>query len=283
MDIGVVAELWRYPVKSFGGENLQTAEIHSDGLTADRAWALQDSNTGDIVNGKRCPKILELSASYNGNAHSGLAYGDKVATAGIQFPDGRVLSSRDVNIHELISDFVNRSVALVSLQPPEDVEHYRLSEAAGAERASSPNLSETSEDILTLLEQFSCPPGTYVDAYPLHMITRTALTELQRESNGDADARRFRPNIIVETEEESSGFPEFEWVGRGLQIGDALLRVDSRTLRCSMPARSLPQFGLPSAPEVNSTLVRLSDRFLGVNLVVVKPGKVILGDRVSLV
>lgn len=283
MKIGIVTELWRYPVKSFGGEKLYSGKIHSQGVAADRCWVLQDANTGDIVNGKRCPKILELSAFYSTGAHTGLAYGDQIASADIVFPDGRVLSSRDENIHRVISEFIDRDVRLTSLQPPEDLDHYRLSEAAGAERASTPNLSENSAEIKQMLEQYSCPPGSYVDAYPLHMLTRTALTELQRESNSDADARRFRPNLIVETETDSPAFPEFDWVGRGLQIGEALLKVDSRTLRCAMPARALPQFDLPAAPEVNSTLIKLSDRFLGVNLLVVQAGKVSVGDSVVLV
>ncbi|MDB3856109.1 MOSC N-terminal beta barrel domain-containing protein [Halieaceae bacterium] len=283
MNIGMVAELWRYPVKSFGGEQLDHGDIHNQGLVADRCWALQDKTSGDIVNGKHCPKILQLSARYSSGAHTGVVYGDQIASADIIFADSRVISSRDDNIHRAISEFIGREVVLAALQPPEDLEHYRLSEGAGAERASRPNLSENSSEIKHLLEQFSCPPGTYVDAYPLHMLTRTALSELQRESRGDADARRFRPNLIVESEGDTGAFPEFDWVGRGLQIGEALLKVDSRTLRCAMPARSLPQFDLPDAPEVNSTLIKLSDRFLGVNLLVVKPGKVCVGDPVLLV
>lgn len=282
MNIGTVAELWRYPVKSFGGEKLDSGEIHSQGLVADRCWALQDAN-GDVVNGKHCPKILQLNACYSSGAHNGVAYGEQIASADIVFPDGRILSSRDDSIHSAISEFIERDVKLATLQPPEDLEHYRLSEEAEAQRASTPNLSETSAEIKRLLEQFSCPPGTYVDAYPLHMLTRTALSELQRESQGDADARRFRPNLIVESENDAGAFPEFDWVGRGLQIGGALLKVDSRTLRCAMPARAMPQFDLPAAPEVNSTLIKLSDRFLGVNLVVVKTGKVSVGDPVLLV
>tara|TARA_B110000444_G_C18827196_1_gene591010 strand:+ start:1108 stop:1956 length:849 start_codon:yes stop_codon:yes gene_type:complete len=282
MNIGVLSELWRYPVKSFGGEKLVCGEIHNQGLVADRCWALQDLN-GDIVNGKNCPKILQLSAYYSASVHEGVAYGDQIASTDVVFPNGIILNSRDDRIHRTISEFIEKDVRLLALQPPEDLEHYRLSDVACAERDALPNLSETSADIKQLLKHFSCPPGSYVDAYPIHMLTRNALRELKHESQGDADARRFRPNIIIESEYDAEAFPEFDWIGRGLQIGGALFKVDSRTLRCAMPARAIPQFGLPPAPEVNGTLHRLTDRFLGVNLLVVKSGRVSLGDPILLI
>ena len=38
--VGSVAGLWRFPVKSMGGEPLEQAELGKGGLLGDRAYAL---------------------------------------------------------------------------------------------------------------------------------------------------------------------------------------------------------------------------------------------------
>ena len=48
-----IAELWRYPVKSMGGERLDAAEVLGGGIVGDRRWALRAVGTGLIVSVKR--------------------------------------------------------------------------------------------------------------------------------------------------------------------------------------------------------------------------------------
>ena len=38
----MVAEIWRYPVKSMAGERLESCEVAETGLDGDRRWALVD-------------------------------------------------------------------------------------------------------------------------------------------------------------------------------------------------------------------------------------------------
>jgi uncharacterized protein len=64
--VGVVSGLWRFPVKSMGGERLQTAEVSTLGLLGDRAHALIDAETGKVVSAKtrwskrraRCGRVM---------------------------------------------------------------------------------------------------------------------------------------------------------------------------------------------------------------------------------
>ena len=49
MQVGVVSELWRYPVKSLGGESLAAARLTSQGVVGDRCWAFVDAGSGDDV------------------------------------------------------------------------------------------------------------------------------------------------------------------------------------------------------------------------------------------
>lgn len=76
-----VAEIWRYPVKSLGGERLDHAEVGPLGIQADRAWGLYDTVTGLVLTARRVPALLFLSAR--------MEHGRPVITDG----DGAVLDS----------------------------------------------------------------------------------------------------------------------------------------------------------------------------------------------
>ncbi len=57
-----VQEIWRYPVKSLGGEQLTTARVDELGIEGDRAWGIYDPETEMILTGRREPALLFLSA-----------------------------------------------------------------------------------------------------------------------------------------------------------------------------------------------------------------------------
>ena len=47
--IGTVAQLWRYPVSSVGGERLEHAELSETGVGGDRRWCLVDTSSGEVA------------------------------------------------------------------------------------------------------------------------------------------------------------------------------------------------------------------------------------------
>lgn len=59
-----VTALWRYPVKSVGGESLDHAEINGFGIVGDRHWAIRNNETGKFLTARREPKLLFASARY---------------------------------------------------------------------------------------------------------------------------------------------------------------------------------------------------------------------------
>lgn len=66
-DVGSVAELWRFPVKSMAGERLDEAEFTERGLLGDRGYGLIDAETGKVVSGKSTklfPGILNCQATF---------------------------------------------------------------------------------------------------------------------------------------------------------------------------------------------------------------------------
>jgi uncharacterized protein YcbX len=62
-----VAEIWRYPVKSMGGERLTSAAVDVRGIEGDRAWGVFDRSTGLVLTARREPPLLFLSARVVGD------------------------------------------------------------------------------------------------------------------------------------------------------------------------------------------------------------------------
>ena len=76
---------------------------------------------------------------------------------------------------------------------------------------------------------------------------------------------------------------EFDWVGKSLKIGDVVLKVESRTLRCSMPSREQQHCGLEQNPKIGKSLYENANRFLGVNLAVERTGVLRTNSDIELV
>jgi uncharacterized protein YcbX len=57
-----VTELWRYPVKSMGGEQLEAAHVGELGIVGDRGWGVFDLATGTVLTARRSPQLLFASA-----------------------------------------------------------------------------------------------------------------------------------------------------------------------------------------------------------------------------
>lgn len=78
-----VDEIWRYPVKSTGGERLDTAAVDERGIEFDRAWGIFDPATGLVLTARREPALLFLSSSVDdGRLRITTDRGDDVSTAG---------------------------------------------------------------------------------------------------------------------------------------------------------------------------------------------------------
>ena len=62
-----VAELWRYPVKSLAGEQIDVAEIHADGISGDRRVLVYNEQTRNLITSRTHPKLLGLKATIDKN------------------------------------------------------------------------------------------------------------------------------------------------------------------------------------------------------------------------
>ncbi len=282
IEVGKVSELWRYPVKSMEGNLVTETFISKDGLLGDRNWALRDESVGELSTVRKIPKLLKFKATYD--AEPGL---DKVSPVTITLPDGNLVNSADNNINEKLSEAIGKPVSLWPLQPKTNLKHYRLKVPAGAAAMKKqfatremPDMSSVTWRMMMELAIFATPLGRYHDVYPLHLLTTSSLEKLkQLEPEGDFRVERFRPNLLIETASESADFEEFQWVDGKLTIGDVVLKVVSRTVRCSMPAQ--PQVTLKKDAKVLRTLEAHTQRHLGVNISVIRPGTIRVGDTVQ--
>ena len=67
--VGAVVAMWRYPVKSMQGEELNGAPITGRGLLGDRAYAIREAATGHIASAKhprKWHKLFQCRAAFKG-------------------------------------------------------------------------------------------------------------------------------------------------------------------------------------------------------------------------
>jgi uncharacterized protein YcbX len=122
------------------------------------------------------------------------------------------------------------------------------------------------------------------DEAAISVISLATIAEIGREAGLEIDRRRFRPNIVVETE-GSEPFVEGEWIGGTLVFGDedprpavSVTLRDTRCMMINLDPETARQDG-----QVLKTVVRLNKTVAGVYATVVQKGTVRVGDRVSLV
>jgi uncharacterized protein YcbX len=283
MRVGRVVELWRYPVKSMGGERLERGRVVPvHGLQGDRAWAIRDETVGEIRGAKKLHRLLLFDAHYLEDPTT-----DRVAPVEITFPDGGSLRSADASIDARLSEALSRPVSLQVLRSADDLDHYRRREPIGDESELRSQLGLLPDEPLPdmtnwsdELSEFTSPPGTYFDSFELHLLTTASLDTLARHAPGvEIDARRFRPNLVIDTA-GTGGLPEIEWCGGELEVGNARLEVMMPMVRCVMT--TCAQRALAKAPEIMRSLVRETQQDLGVGGRVLEAGEIRIGDEVRL-
>jgi hypothetical protein len=104
-ELGQLGALWRYPVKSLVGEQLDQVEVERRGVAGDRLWSVRDLD-GKLGSGKsstrfrRMDGLLSLTARYDGDVPV------------IRFPDGTSLHGDDPRLAAALSALVGRPVSL---------------------------------------------------------------------------------------------------------------------------------------------------------------------------
>jgi uncharacterized protein len=306
MIVGTVGEIWRYPVKSMGGERLDHCTVGITGLLGDRGWALRDELAGEIRGARHFPPLLQCSARYRDPPAEG-----RLPPVDIAFPDGSHVGSDAPEVHGRLSALVGHPVSLWPPQPASHKAHYRRAYAGARlmghlsrsrlfrrvlwrtlpytswEASARALLGREPDEPLpdfslfpSALFEFTSPPGTYFDAFPLHLLTTASLSAMMHLNPAAAwDVRRFRPNLLITTDDSLVGPVEAAWCGRTLQMGELAVQCEMPTARCRMTMHA--QADLPTDPTVLRTIVREAGQQLGIYASVIHPGRVAKGDMVE--
>jgi len=274
--VGVVAALWRHPVKSMLGEQLAEVEITERGAIGDRVYALRELATNLIVSAKKFPRMFEFRAACEGVSTPGAC-----PTVCIRLPDGRAIHAEDPDASELISAALGKEVRI---ERADTAQSERAGIDPGTVFGDVP--VENVRPGLTLAvmpDYFALAPGTFFDSAVMHVIasgTLRHLSKLAGEASG-FDPRRFRPTIYVETGEGAGRFVEDEWEGGVLAVGDSVKIAGMRAaLRCVMTTH--PQDELGRDYRVLRTAASSHNANVGVFASVAASGVVRIGDGVFL-
>jgi hypothetical protein len=273
--VGIVKELFRYPVKSMLGERLAEVEVGPKGVIGDRAWALREAN-GRIISAKKWANMLGFRAAYDGTHKP-----EQLAPVKITLPDGSSVYADDPRASDALSSYVGRPVKLERASPDEhsraEIDPTTVFGDVGVAKIN-PEFTEA-----TLPDSFGLPHGTFFDSAMIHVLATGSLEHMRTLIGPDAqiDSRRFRPNIVVETDPRATGFVEDEWLGGTLEAGIAVKIVSLRSaLRCVMTTH--PQSELVRDLRILRATAQHHKAKLGVFASIGAPGKVRIGDPVCL-
>ena len=290
--VGTIEALWRFPVKSMLGEELDAADLNEGGILGDRAYAIRDRETGKVASAKhpkRWPDLLACRAAFVEPPRPG----DELPPARIELADGSSVLTDAADVDAVLSRFFGRDVELArAAQNGYTIDQYHPDEENYDPDGHRDEVVEARLGAAFFNERglpSAVPEGSFFDLFPLSVLTTSSLDQLSElEPESRFDTRRFRMNVIVDT--AAPGFVENDWVGRTLAIGDEVqLGVALPDPRCVMP--SLPQEDLPKDSRILKTLARHNRIDVagslypcaGVYVVAEATGTIRRGDRVSLV
>jgi len=258
--VGKIASLWRYPVKSMRGEELQEAFVGFPGVYGDRLYAFRSSAAPKgfpYLTGREQEAMLLYRPRYR--------HPERTTKPG-NLADAEAIGPGLTPVYADLSDL------MVDVETP-----------AGERLAiDDPRLmSMLREGIrdkheLTLLRS----DRSMTDCRPVSIISIQTVCQLSKELGIDADKRRFRANLYVELK-SGNAFGEDKFVGQTLRIGaKTAIAVVKRDSRCKMITLD-PDTAQPN-PEVMRRLARDHEGKAGIYGVVLAEGTIQPGDEIAL-
>ena len=165
IELGAVVSLWRYPVKSMMGEEVNAADVTEHGLLGGRAYALVDSSDGKAAtakNPRKWPRLFDFRATFIEPARLAA----KVPPVRIALPDGTTVNSDQGDLNQILSRALNREVTFRAAQR----------EAVNAEEYWPDMEGLDHWDTVT---DFTLPQGTFFDVAMVHLLTTATLDRLR--------------------------------------------------------------------------------------------------------
>ncbi len=258
--IGRVESIWRYPVKSMRGEEMEEVFAGYAGVYGDRLFAFGSSASHKgfpFFTGRDQRQMIRYQPRFRDQAKA--ARPVNVEEAAKLSP---LINPISAQAGELLVDVETPDGASFAIDDPGLIEHLRANTEANHE--------------LTLLRS----DKAMTDCCPVSMISLQTVAKLSAETGDTVDKRRFRANIYLDLG-LPAGFAEDEFVGRSLRIGaKVIVRILARDARCMMITLD-PETG-DKTPSILKTVAQGHEGKAGVYGAVLSEGMVRRGDEVVL-
>lgn len=256
------------------GFTVAEAAFADTGMVGDRVYALRDLARGRLANVRQDPALLQVSVRVEGDSVWAIV-------------DGEQVHLDDPSANDVFSQLLGTPIEVQSLRPASDTEFYR--------RRPDPSVTDPMAHLREVLgrtpdeplpdfakfgpsiAEFETPPGSFVDCFPVLLLTTSALRSMQEAlPDSVVDVRRFRPTVVLDTADEP-GHPEFGWAGRRLQLGGVVLDVVNDCPRCVAITKQVDH-GVPDDRAILRHVVRDLGQAVGMYCNVVTAGVVHVGD-----
>ena len=249
-----VSRIWRHPIKAHGREELETTMTRpGECLPGDRAWAVAHeraaadgrewAHCGNFSRAAKLPALQAIRARLNEAAgENGQEDGEAVQIT-LTHPDLPSLTFRPGEEDDAFVDWANRLV-------PDG--HLR---SARLVRAQGPALTDTPFPSVSLLN-------------------RASNAAVAQRLGRDVSPERWRGNILLDG---LAPWQEFEWIGRRVKIGEAVLTVRERIGRCQATSVDVTT-GRRDTDMLDVLRAGWGHTDFGVYAVVEKGGRIARGD-----
>jgi len=247
IELGHISALFRYPVKSMAGTRLDSAKIGWHGVEGDRRLAfrrLADRGAFPWLTASRLPELL---------LYKPIGRSPPASRRGDQDTTGEPLPTH--------------------IRTPDGKEYSLTDEALRKEIATRHRAD---------VELMHLSHGIFDEA-GVSAIALATIRSIGREAGHDLDIRRFRPNLVIDTQ-GAQPFEEDRWVGKILEFGaegtGPAISVTMRDKRCVMI--NLDPDTAEANAELMKTVIRMNENHAGVYGTVVRTGELRVGQAVGL-
>ena len=258
--VGIVESLWRYPVKSMRGEEMDEMFAGYAGVYGDRIFAFESSTSlkgFPFFTGRDQRQMIRYHARFRN---------PEKAARPVNWSEAEKLGSGvnpiSANATELMVDVETPDGKTFAIDDPALIDNLRL------------NIDGKHE--LTLLRS----DKAITDCRPLSIFAVQTAKKLGEETGVAVDKRRFRANVYLDLT-SSDGFAEDEFVGRSLRIGPKVtVAVLQRDARCMMI--TLDPDTAEKTPAILKAVAQAHEGMAGVYGAVLAEGMIRKGDPVEL-
>jgi uncharacterized protein YcbX len=256
--IGKVDSLWRYPVKSMRGEELDELFAGFSGIYGDRLFAFKSSAspTGfPYLTAREQRRLLQYRPRFR--------HPEKAARP-INLTEAESMGANPLSadLAELVVDVETPDGETLAIGDPALIEMLRA------------DIDQKHE--VTLMQS----QRAMTDCRPVSIFSLQSAQQLAEETGTPVDKRRFRANVYVDLT-SAKGFAENELVGRSVRIGPkAVITILERDARCMIITLD-PDTG-EQAPAILKKVAQAHDGMAGVYGAVMVEGMLHKGDSVEL-